>query len=80
MRRVSRVETSDGVLHLSEAEARAYCERKVGPLLTRHAHQLVHLDKYTQILAHLEEALPDLVLAARWRAEATGPMSTDDDD
>jgi len=80
MRRVTRVQTRDGVLHNSEHEARAYCERKVGPLLTSHAHRLVHLDKYSQILSHLEEALPDFVLAARWRAEATEPMENDDDD
>lgn len=80
MRRVSRIQTRDGVLHTTESDARAYCERKVGPLLTKHAHRLVHLDKYSQILSHLEEALPDFVLAARWRAEATEPLDTEDDD
>lgn len=79
MRRVSRVQTSDGVLHNSERDARAYCERRVGPLLTHHAHTLVHIDKYTGILEYLESNLDAFAEARRWKMEAEGPLETDDD-
>ena len=58
MRRVTAYRWG-GQLYESEAAARRVIDEEVGKLLTRHAHTMVHLSKYSQILAHLEENLED---------------------
>lgn len=74
MRRVTLIETSDGQRHESERQARAYCDNKAGEIIARHAHQLVHCDKYTQLLVHLASSLDDLATAHRWQLESQEVM------
>lgn len=70
----------DGVVHNNEREARAYCERKIGPIITAHAHRLVHLEKYSQIISYLEENLQDFATAAQWQTESREKLQDGDDD
>lgn len=58
MRRVSRVQTADGVLHEDERAALRHAERRYGDALSRVAHQIVHLDwKYTTTMEFIDTNL-----------------------
>lgn len=77
---VERIETSDGVLHIDERAARRYCDEKMGEILTKQGHQLVHCDGYSFIVMHLENNLAELARAARWQEEAREKLSKESDE
>ena len=75
MRRVTVIELSDGTQRPDERSARAYCDEHMGNMLIKHAHQLVRLEKFSEVLTYLEENLPSLAQAARWQAESKEKIS-----
>lgn len=79
MKRVTVIEISDGTQRPDERSARAYCDEQMGNMLLRHAHALARLEKFSAILAYLEENLPSLAEAARWQAESKEKIDEDQD-
>lgn len=59
MKIVKRVQTYDNILHESTKEAKKHLDKKFGEIITKHAHRLSALQKYTDICDYLEENLKD---------------------
>ena len=53
MKRVSKWETSDGLLHDSFYEAKSHAENRYDLQLSKMAHELVVVEKYTEMLDKL---------------------------
>jgi len=58
MKRVSKIETADGVLHDGLANAQRHVEALYGNALSRLAHKLVQVEKYGQMMEALNANLP----------------------
>ena len=80
MRKVTRFQTSDGMEHKTEKEARKYCEEKVGKIITGHTHALLRVlnPKYADMVNYIEGMLPSMAEASRWRAESLEELEEDE--
>lgn len=65
MKIVSKYQTKDGALHETEDAARRHIENLYGDPLSRLAHKLVQIDKYSDMVEFLDEHLPQLAELAR---------------
>lgn len=57
MKRITVFETSDKVLHKTEADARRHAEKRYGEQLSHMAHQIISLEKYTKIQEFIDVRL-----------------------
>lgn len=48
-----------GTLYESSADAKKAIDNLIGEIITRHAHHLVHIEKYSAIVKYLESNLGD---------------------
>lgn len=74
MRAIEKIVTNDGVEHANEREARKYCNERLGEYLTKHAHALCQIDKYSACVDYLESNLESLFIAYEWQREAASPV------
>jgi len=58
MKRVTKIETADGVLHDDLGAAQRHVEALYGNALSRLAHKLVRLEKYAAMMETLNANLP----------------------
>ena len=58
MRKVTKYQTLDGVLHDSERAARSHADKKYGELLCSLARATVDVQKYVDMLDFIEKNLP----------------------
>lgn len=61
MTRVTRIQTSDGVLHDNFLKAERHAEERYGKALTDLAHKAVRVEKYVAMATFLEDNLAALV-------------------
>lgn len=61
MTRVTRIQTSDGLLHDNYLKAERHAEERYGRALTELAHKAVRVEKYVAMAAFLEENLAAFV-------------------
>lgn len=80
MKLIFRYETSDGCIHVTEADARKYCEEKRGAILVKHAHALAQMDSYFLVLAYLEVCAAEIAESVAWHKEATAEIEEDEED
>lgn len=57
MKKVTRVQTSDGVLHLDFDRAFHHADQRYGNALTKLAGELVRIDKYLDMTNFIDENL-----------------------
>ncbi len=79
MKRVSRIQTSDGALHESERDAKRHAERRYGDALLRHGRALTH-QKYTTVTDYLDANLDELVELQALKKDMEMEPGHDDDD
>ena len=58
MKKVTKYQTLDGVLHDTEQAARAHADKKYGELLTSLARATVDVQRYVSMLDFIEKNLP----------------------
>lgn len=80
MRRVTKIETNDRVLHPSEVAARRYVESHYANEMSRVCNSLAGL-RYEEVVAAIEELLPNFesIIALKKELDA-GVLPEDDDD
>lgn len=61
MTRVTRIQTSDGVLHDNFLKAERHAEERYGKALTDLAHKAIRIEKYVAMAAFFEDNLALLV-------------------
>lgn len=70
MHELTAFRTADGQLHASRGAATRHADKRFGEAVSRHAHALARLEKYTAICAYLDdnaEALAELAALKRDR-------------
>ena len=80
MKRVQRYQTRDGKLHDTLAKARRHAEVVYGEALSKIAHRLVHIEKYSDFQQYIEDHLDDFVRLKELKSDAELENPEDDDD
>lgn len=70
MKMVQKYQTQDGVIHDSEHQARRYVDMLYGKGLTKLAHDLVQLQKFTQVQDFIDTRLDEFVRLKALRDDA----------
>lgn len=58
MKYVKRIETRDGLLHKTEEDAERHADKVYGLALSKLAHEIVNIEKYSLLLDYLDRNLP----------------------
>lgn len=78
MKPVTAYMTNDGTLHRTLREAKHYADERVGAVIVEHAHKLVRLNSYSDVVSYLENNATALAKLAELIADRDNLDSSED--